>query len=300
VYDRLPHHLVFHRFSHWYMARHALLLVVWVAVSRAIPCRVAQGELGQRPLRAFVGGAVAIAIAGIIIDQSTLYFLDLAASVLRYYWYRLSDAILPLGVSLAVVAFLSSRRSSRPKLVSACLMGLALVALGNLVLINVQRRTDLRPGADIQMLSGQNEDAPQARQVYDEWRRACSWIKNNTSTSACFITPHMQQTFKWYAQRSEVCSWKDVPQDAAALVRWWNTQQEIYPRRVIRYGLVWHGEQRLVELARKYEADYVLIDRNVSLRPLLLPRVYPTALDGPGRCYEVYAVPRADRPPHDG
>ena len=102
----------------------------------------------------------------------------------------------------------------------------------------------------------------------------------------------MQQTFKWYAERREVCCWKDVPQDAAELVQWWQRQRDLYPRRVVFGGLAAHGEQGLQELAGKYHADYVVVDRCVSPRPLLLPRLYPPGFSAATSAYEVYRVPQ--------
>jgi hypothetical protein len=39
VYHRLDHHLVFHRFPHWFILRHAALLLVWVVICFLTPCR---------------------------------------------------------------------------------------------------------------------------------------------------------------------------------------------------------------------------------------------------------------------
>ena len=134
------------------------------------------------------------------------------------------------------------------------------------------------------------------RALADEgWREACAWIAENTPPEARFITPRTQQTFKWYAGRSEVCSWKDVPQNAESVVQWWQRQHEVYPRRIIRGGLAAHGEQRLEELARKYDAQYIMIDRHTSPRSLLLPRVYPTGFEMARPTYEIYRVPRVDQ-----
>jgi hypothetical protein len=291
VYQRLAHHLVFHRLPHWQMARHALLLVVWLAACRATPCPLPSGTLGQRPLRGFVSGAVLIAIAGIAIDQSLLYHLDVAAGLLRYYWYRLSDAMLPVGASLAIAAWLGDLQARRPAWGQAAWLAAALVAGGDLAVTNYQRRDDLRPGADVQMLPAWADDPARTRRTYDDWRRTCQWIAEHTPAQACFLTPRMQQTFKWYAERSEVCSWKDVPQDAAELVQWWQRIQDLYPRRVVFAGLAAHGEQGLRDLARKYGADYVVVDRCASPRPLLLPRLYPPGA-GATSAYEVYRVPQ--------
>ena len=290
VYGRLPHHLVFHRFPHAYMARHAFLLLLWLAACRATPCQLSAGVVGQRPLRGFVGGAVLIAILGIVIDQSLLYHLDVAAGLLRYYWYRLSDAILAAGAALAVVGWVLALRATRPAWGTAALVVAVLAAGGNLAWTNYQRRSDLRPQADVQVLPAWPDDPARTDRTYDDWRQACRWIAENTPTDACFITPKMQQTFKWYAERSEVCCGKDVPQDAVRLGEWWQRQRDLYPRKVAAGGLVAHGESGLRELAQKYGADYVVLDRSASARPLLFRRVYPPAFSITPSVYEVYVI----------
>lgn len=298
VYQRLSHHLVFHRFPHWHMVRHGLLLVTWIAACTAMPCKLCSGQLGQRPLRGFVGGAVALAIAGIIIDQSMVIgitiaptarhqLLALGASLAKYYWYRLSDAMLPAGAAIAVVSFMCNLGAKRPAAGQWALAATALIAGANLVYTNYDRRSDLRPRADVQMWE---HDPAKNHRTFEDWRRVCRWINANSASDARFLTPYSQQTFKWYAQRSEVCTWKDVPQDAARVVEWRQRQREVYPRLVIRSGLVMHGERRLLELAEKYDVDYILVDRTVSHRPLLLPRVYPTGFAELDPSYEVYQV----------
>lgn len=290
VYQRLPHHLVFHRFPHWFIARHALLLALWLIVCLATPCAVRCGVLGQRPLRGFVSGALLLSLIGIVIDQSLLHHLDVAATLLKYYWYRLGDVALPAGAVLAIAAWAVSLQARRPAWGQAVLIALGLVAAGDLAWSNYQRRQDLRPLADVQVLPSWSSHPAWTRRAYEDWRQACQWIAEQTPPDACFITPKMQQTFKWYAGRSEVCCWKDVPQDAAELVEWWHRQQELYPRRVRAGGLAAHGPRRLRELAEKYAADYVVLDRYASPRPLPFPRVHPPAASPGNSAYEVYRI----------
>lgn len=298
VNQRLSHHLVFHRFPHGHMARHALLLVIWLAACTATPCELCKGRLGQRPLRGFVGGAVALAIAGIIIDQSIVLGITIApsarqellaigASLAKYYWYRLSDAMLPVGAAIAVVAFVRSLDMRHRVVGQWALATTVLIAGANLAYTNYVRRSDLRPRADVQMW----EHGPvRTHETYEDWRRVCQWIDRHTASDAKFLTPFAQQTFKWYAQRSEVCSWKDVPQDAKRVVEWSHRQQQVYPPLVKKGGLVMHGEDRLLKLAEKYDVDYILVDRAVSHRPLLLPRVYPPEFSELDPSYELYRV----------
>jgi hypothetical protein len=52
-----------------------------------------------------------------------------------------------------------------------------------------------------------------------------------------------------------------------------------------------HGEQHLLELARKYGVQYIVIDRQSGPRRLDLPRVYPSVFETTTPTYEVYRVP---------
>ena len=57
------------------------------------------------------------------------------------------------------------------------------------------------------------------------------------------------------------------------LIEWWQRQRDLYPRKVAVGGLAAHGEQGLRELAKKYGAEYVVLDRCVNSRPLSLRAV---------------------------
>jgi hypothetical protein len=128
--------------------------------------------------------------------------------------------------------------------------------------------------------------------VFGYWLDATDWVRQNTPRDARFLTPRRQQTFKWYAERPEVVNWKDVPQDASAVVEWRRAMEEIYPPATFRVDLAAHDEAELLRLARKYDADYLLLDRRRAGRSLHLPRVYP-AFDEENPAYEVYRVPAA-------
>jgi len=119
----------------------------------------------------------------------------------------------------------------------------------------------------------------------------------------------MSSTFKWYTGRSEVATSKDIPQDARSIVEWWHTLLDVYVveepfpdpqtgapmvdaqtgRAIVRRRwclcLPELGEARLVELGRKYGADYVLTVRRPRLN---LEIVY----ESPGGPYVIYRLPR--------
>jgi hypothetical protein len=103
---------------------------------------------------------------------------------------------------------------------------------------------------------------------YAAWRDACEWIARSESIpkDARFLTPIDAQTFKWYARRPEVVTRKDIPQDAASIVQWWDRLRDVHgierddPRRFWHGSLAELGEPRLRELGKKYRAEYVLTE----------------------------------------
>ena len=86
-----------------------------------------------------------------------------------------------------------------------------------------------------------------------------------------FFTPRLSQTFKWYARRAEVATWKDVPQDAAALVAWWNRIQDFFatgspqPEFRWRENVVEMKPEQLKMLANKYRVQYIIAPVGGSL-----------------------------------
>jgi hypothetical protein len=285
VFRRLSHHLVLHKLPAFYIVRHIGLALVWCALVYAL-----RREQAQRRLHAFVAGAVLIALTGAIVDFATRGDPAMAARLLRYYWFRLSDAVLPMGVALASIGAIQFINRRRPAVAQWCLVVAASIAAFNLAATMLVRRHDPRPRADLQTLPGNPLDAGRTRANFHQWLRACHWIATHTEPDDRFLTPRWQQTFKWYAGRSEVVNWKDVPQDAKTLVEWWARYREVYPYEVVQQGLASHGEQHIIELARKHDAQYILIDRHHSQRRLGLPRVYPTPWQ-PDATYEIYRIP---------
>jgi hypothetical protein len=113
---------------------------------------------------------------------------------------------------------------------------------------------------------------------YIAWRQVTAWVADHTPSEAIFLTPRNQQTFKWYTGRAEVVTWKDVPQDAASIVAWWERVQDVHRTTadeevpgVWRRSLAFAGEERLRSLGKKYGASYLLTE---SRPRLALPLVY--------------------------
>jgi hypothetical protein len=294
VFERLPHHLVFHRFEHVYMARQLVLLIAWAWLAWS-----QRHHVRLRTLHLFVLGAVRMGVVGAILDQSLLWQRELAARLLRYYWFRLSDSLLAFGMALGVIYEISRRYNAQPNAYGG-LLTLAIVAVTADVSNTIWMRSQLRlPGAFLQPKPTQTRVAGHppalvnelpAQEMFEHWRSACEWIRESTPQNARFLTPRRQQTFKWYAHRPEVVNWKDVPQDAAGLVRWQEAMAEVYPRSTFELDLTAHDDDHLLALARKYDAQYIVVDRTRATRNLSLPRVYPTIREE-NPVYDIYHVP---------
>jgi hypothetical protein len=218
----------------------------------------------------------------------------ITAALLRFYWFRLSDAMVPLGAALGLAATVVGwRETSRNKLGTILLAISILLPAVFFVRHSLRQQRDLRPPAVKQNRPARSLAPRQRWAVYQDWVRLGQWIRQNTEPDAVFITPRMQQTFHWFAERAEVACWKDVPQDAKSMVAWWERMRALYPPEVLERGLVAHGEPSLRELARRFGAEYVILDRTISRRPLGLQRVYPTTAD-PNASFEVYRVVHDD------
>jgi hypothetical protein len=233
-------------------------------------------------LKLFVQAVFCLMFFGVLINYASLLSQPLTAGLLRFYWYRLADVVVPLGVALTAGAWLVlSGKQILGKIgltVSLLLLGLHF---GNLICLRFQPET---PPAD-------RLPDPNA------WYAACNWVQENTPPHDRFLTPRLSQTFKWYTARAEVVTWKEVPQDARAIVQWWRRLEDIYATGRTAPESHWHdnlsavGSPRLEQLGGKYKARYAIIQKtplvsvppspidsaapnNVSFTPLKLPVVY--------------------------
>jgi len=310
VFKRLRHHLILSKFELPFVLRHLLLIALWLGLMSVVP-------LNDRlkRLRGVVLGGISLAAIGWLIDVVALQMLDdeyLAARLLRYYWYRTTDIFVPLGVACWMAAWIDvlvKRRSSWALwLVAATL----IYAGGSLALEIVERGIAPLPRSQ---KPPKSLDAAQQQAWFDDWLEVCRWARENTPADSVFLTPRLAQSFRWYAGRSQVVSHKDIPQDARGIVEWRDRIDAIYgydrvndegePVRGIVGSLADReridaelepteeqkqampyliSDERLLGAARKYDADYIVIQAE---RELPLERVFAN---------ENFAVYRIGRP----
>lgn len=276
VFQRLSHHLVFHQFAAARIVYFAALTLAWFGLT----WRLAEQKRWQQ-LNLFVVGAILIAVAGAALDLVLYWHPAAAAALLRFYWFRLVDVAVPLAVALALPLLLAvlNKADSGTHLrswIGGAAWTLAILIPG-VFFVDCFRdgQRDFRPAAERQSRPDVRLGPQAAAWQWKAWRDLGRWVRHDTPINARFLTPRNQQTFKWYAQRSEVASWKDIPQDAKSILEWWKTLQAIYPDPVARHGLAEWSDRELLELAHRYKATYIVVDRTRSKRPIGLTRVYP-------------------------
>ena len=282
-YYRIKHHLLPADFSVTWFVRHGVLVAAMIIGLSYFRSR----DERLRRLGWFALGTLAIATIGLAVGTLPSLAPDLAAKLLRYYWFRLSDAIIPLTVAVITTKLLLDVNKSQRAI------GIVALAMASLLVGASQyRRSSLGvPPSVSNDLLGRDTGAPAAVQqaVLRDWLAVCQWAKASTDPDEVFLTPRHQQSFKWFAERAEVVNWKDVPQDAESLREWYRRFHEIYPRRLghvrvtIRY-------ETLREFRRKYGVRFLIADRRVTGPNLPLVKVYPVG-DEQNSTYAVYELP---------
>ena len=352
VFDRLPHHLVPYMFRDTFLLRFALLAAIWILL-----CRHLGGGRRQRIFNGFIWGTLGLAAIGMIIAYGLADNRELSASLLRFYWFRLSDVAVPMGVAIGATRFciillsplLGERARVRdgarkehntpypnllpvgegvakllPKVLAVVLaiaaiyftatylcfvhFGLSpadqnvpwaitllvclviftfrqyaksikdasMFARLTIVLVYIAiafyapltvlpRYMDLRTHA---AFCRSEPVGPQGRRAAAEWQDMCRWIKENTEPTAKFWIPRDGQTFKWHARRADVGVWKNIPQDAAAIVEWRqamddlfrfrNEEGETMTDRLLTTLLNNKTDEQIAELRQLYGFDYIL------------------------------------------
>lgn len=256
VLGRLRHHLDPLHFEPVAIARFVLLCVVWLALAWAM-----RRDTAGRAWRGFVHGSLLIALGGVAIAWTLLPWSYIRVDLLRFYWFRLSDVMIPLGVSLGLV-IACSRLLTIQRRAGLIFAGLLIGVAGWYVGDQISEIATMPAPRSFRVDQSLSAEVQRAR--FDDWVAACDWARTNTLPEDRFLTPRMQSTFKWYARRPEVVTWKDVPQDAPGLVAWWERLRDIYRvtdetgHRRWASSLSELPAERLRELSAEYDATYVL------------------------------------------
>ncbi|HEX5471782.1 MAG TPA: DUF6798 domain-containing protein, partial [Lacipirellulaceae bacterium] len=182
----------------------------------------------------------------------------IAAKLLKYYWFRLTDFAAAMAVALLTTLVIASGLQRHRRWAAPLLAASVLLSGWFLATTAIARIQDPTPPADRKLTD------------YAAWIDVCHWVAGNTPHDALFLTPRLNQSFKWRTGRPEVANWKDIPQNAAGIVTWYGRIKDIY---YTQFGGINQpldsigtlGTERVRELANKYHARYVLMDRSQLL-----------------------------------
>ncbi|MGD0900474.1 MAG: DUF6798 domain-containing protein [Thermoguttaceae bacterium] len=294
VFERLPHHLDPFRFPADKVIPFLLLSTVWlllaIRVSRkraalASPGEAASGIPPGTPWvvfpATFVHATLAIALAGLGLRFLGVYQSGLAAGLLRFYWFRLSDVAVPLGVTLVGVGYVAETLTTS-HLRRWCLAAMVLLAAAHEADCLVLRLFSAPPFDErlpnvaawrscLAWVAPRHERPifprqPRADRLRDfaSWKDACTWVADSGQipSSALFLTPRMSQTFKWYTGRGEVnlhATGDEPPDGDKPPPRWHDSLVEL-------------GAEGLRRLGAKYGAQFVITEATEPRLPL--PIVY--------------------------
>jgi hypothetical protein len=280
VWQRLSHHLAADRFKEGFPSRHLVLWGLWLVL-----VTVAPADARERRFRWFVSAAMLFTMMGYGLVGIGNWMPDRAAALLRFYWFRMSDVFIPLGVALVGLRFIEQLGPARPAARRLWLGGLIAIA-GYDLWIQVPHLPLNIVDSDLAVV------VPRADKnlVYDDWLQTCRWIKEHTDTQDRFLTPRMSATLRWYADRAEIVNWKDLPQDSAGIVEWWKRMLDIHtlakenpPKWIESLALL--GPGKLNELAKKNHAQFAIVQLTPEIPRLAAPPVFEKG------AYAVYRLP---------
>jgi hypothetical protein len=153
---------------------------------------------------AFVGCLVGLRSPGLTGSElKSIPFFELRMTLLKFYPFRLFDALLPM-----LAAIVASHLISR-----------------NLMLLDVSRGKKISMvlalfGVSLLMSFKVGSNKHLADEYVDDWRGVCHWVDGNLGQDVVVMTPKDAWAFKWFTGRAEFVFGKDCPQDAKGVADW--------------------------------------------------------------------------------
>ena len=301
VHERLSHHLLLSSIIKKHMENPKIFpeLCIFAGLIFAwnMLCSRPRFSDADLRLRVYVYAAMLIFAAGWAINLFIAAAPELTASLLRFYFFRLTDVMLPLGCAMLAVQVCClpavipeekkntaevkkhrqnhrQRRRVRVDRPVARKIFLTLLIGVSVVHVYYCAARVITPAAP--------RNCPAAAKSWP-WKDLCEAAKLHTEPGETFIVPYTYRTFTWYSGRNVVVTWKDMPQDAKNLGEWWTRIQSLYYGHmedkdgILRYGRLKKfsdtPRERFPQMAKRYGVKY-LVAMNDDMKGLSFPVVY--------------------------
>jgi hypothetical protein len=257
VVERLHHHLLPWTFPEAMIARHLLAILVGTIMHRVVPATPARARVA-----AFREAALSISLVGCLIALAEPLAPDLVIGLLRYYWFRLADVVVPFTLAASAAAVLMDDGvcarilPGRPAFVRGLVVAALVLDLG------LQSRHWPLPGrSGPQCRADTKVDAA-------AWADVCGWVKDHVPPGSRFLTPRGAASFTWRTGLPEVVAWKNSPQDAVSLLEWRRRILDCFSAdgRLVdmERSTAALGAGRMRDVADRYGADHAIVPLDVA------------------------------------
>ncbi len=271
VVERLGHHLLPRTFAEPLVARHVLAIVAWWLLARQVRRTPARTRLD-----AFTGVALGVSLTGLVIAAAEPFAPATVYGLLRFYWFRLADVMVPLALAAAAVAVLEDDAVCERLMPVRPAAARWIVAL--LLIADLAAQSAHWP------LPGRERLAARADSKLDvaAWVDVCAWVRAHTPPESRFLTPRGAGSFTWRTDRPEVVSWKNSPQDPRSLIEWRRRIVDVFSPtgRLGDMGasVAVLSPERIREVAATYGATHAIVPTPAAWQSELpFERVYANA-----------------------
>lgn len=247
VGSRLAHHLDPMRFPKESYRYWGCLIVLWGLMESSLP-----RSPRRRWWNTCVVVSIAIVVLGVLIGWGprpvrTMPFSEFRTNLLKFYFFRMGDQLVPIALSLTAVPFtarfLQHHRSALSTRVAMGGVWGSIIVASLLIPFPDTVPSRMRPAA------------------LADWEEACQWIKTHSAPTDLVHVMDTGWGTKWFAHRPEYVNFKDMPQDAPSIVEWNRRLWVIadWRKEVTADGRVTADE--LTQLGRKTRIRWVVCSR---------------------------------------